>query len=168
MTLSMYQASAPIFLRQFAALTAIITKAEAFAAAGNFDEAQFIDARLAPDMLNFAKQVQIATDGAKAGIARLAGVEIPAFPDSEVTFAQLKARIAKTVAFIESVPAAGVDGSENKAIAFKIRDRDLAFTGQSFLLHFVLPNFFFHVTTAYAILRHKGVQIGKMDFLGAS
>lgn len=162
----MYQASAPIFLRQFASLTAIIDKAEAFVKVGGLNEADFIDARLAPDMLNFAKQVQIATDGAKAGIARLGGVEIPAYDDTETTFAELKERIAKTVAFIESVPAASVDGTEDKAIEFTIRDLELKFVGQPFLLHFVLPNFFFHVTTAYAILRHKGVEIGKIDFLG--
>jgi hypothetical protein len=168
MSLSMYQASAPIFLRQFAALSAIIDKAEAFAKAGNVDEADFIDARLAPDMLNFAKQIQIATDGAKAGMARLAGVKIPVFADTETTFAELKERIARTVTFIEGVPAAAVDGSEDKAIVFNIRDREFKFTGQPFLLHFVLPNFFFHVTTAYGILRHKGVQIGKTDFLGGN
>jgi hypothetical protein len=167
MSLSMYQASVPIFLRQFAALTAIIEKAQAFVKDGGLDEAEFIDARLAPDMLNFAKQVQIATDGAKGGIARLAGVDVPAFADTETTFDELKDRIARTVAFIESVPAGSVDGTEDKALAFKIRDKDMKFVGQPFLLHFVLPNFFFHVTTAYGILRHKGVQIGKMDFLGA-
>jgi hypothetical protein len=166
MSLSMYQASTPIFLRQLAALAAIIDTAQAFAKAGGLEEAEFIDARLAPDMLNFAKQVQIATDGAKAGVGRLAGVEIPAFADTETTFDELKERIAKTVAFIQSVPAAEVDGSEDKAIVFKIRDHEMNFVGQPFLLHFVLPNFFFHVTTAYAILRHKGVQIGKRDFLG--
>jgi hypothetical protein len=162
----MYQASAPIFLRQFAALTAIIEKGEAFARANGLDEADFIDARLAPDMFNFAKQVQIATDGSKAGIARLAGGETPVFADTETNFAELKERIARTVAFIESVPAASVDGTEDKAIVFDIRGKEYKFTGQPFLLHFVLPNFFFHVTTAYAILRHKGVQIGKGDFLG--
>ena len=166
MSLSMYQASAPIFIHQLGALTAIIGKAEAFVKDGGLDEGKFIDARLAPDMLNFAKQIQIATDGAKAGIARLAGVEIPAFGDSETNFAELKERIAKTITFIRSVPAAAVDGTEDKAIEYKIRDRELKFVGQSFLLHFVLPNFFFHVTTAYAILRHNGVPIGKKDFLG--
>lgn len=165
MPLSMYQASAPIFFRQLAALMKIIEKAEAFAKAGNIDESEFVDARLAPDMLNFAKQIQIATDGAKAGIARLAGVEIPAYADTETTFVELKERIAKTVAFIETVPVASVDGTEDKAIEFKISDREFKFTGQPFLLHFVLPNFFFHVTTAYGILRHKGVEIGKIDFL---
>jgi hypothetical protein len=167
MSLSMYSASASVFLRQLASLTAIVEKAETFSKAGGLDEATFIDARLAPDMLNFAKQVQIATDGAKGGIGRLAGVEIPAFEDNETTFVELKERIAKTVAFIQSVPAAAVDGTEDKLLEFKIRDRDMKFTGQPFLLHFVLPNFFFHVTTAYAILRHKGVEIGKMDYLGA-
>jgi hypothetical protein len=166
MSLSMYQASVPIFVRQFAALTAIIEKAQAFVNDGALDEAEFIDARLAPDMLNFAKQVQIATDGAKGGIARLAGVDVPAFADTETTFDQLRERIAKTVAFLESVPAASVDGTEDKALAFTIRGHEMKFVGQAYLLHFVLPNFFFHVTTAYGILRHKGVPIGKMDFLG--
>lgn len=166
MSLSMYQASVPIFVRQFAALTAIIDKAQAFAKDGGLDEAGFVDARLAPDMRNFAAQVQIATDGAKGGIARLAGVEVPAFADTETTFDELKERIAKTVAFIEGVPAASVDGSEDKAIEFAIGDYEMKFVGQPYLLHFVLPNFFFHVTTAYGILRHKGVPIGKIDFLG--
>lgn len=166
MSLSMHQASAPIFVRQFAALTAIIDKAQAFVKDGGLDEAEFIDARLAPDMLNFAKQVQIATDSAKGGMARLAGVEVPAFEDNETNFDELKDRIARTVAFIESVPAASVDGTEDKAIAFAVREQEMKFVGQPYLLHFVLPNFFFHVTTAYAILRHKGVQIGKIDFLG--
>ncbi|CAN5382519.1 DUF1993 family protein [soil metagenome] len=162
----MYQASAPVFLRQFAALTAIIEKAEAFAKAGNLEEATFIDARLAPDMLNFAKQVQIASDAAKGGIARLAGIEAPAFADNEATFADLKERIAKTVAFIKSVPAEDVDGSEEKHIVLKIRDTEMTFAGQPYLLHFVLPNFFFHVTIAYALLRQNGVELGKMDYLG--
>ncbi|MDB5700571.1 MAG: hypothetical protein JWL66_770 [Sphingomonadales bacterium] len=166
MPLSMYQASAPIFLRQFAALTAIIGKAEVFAKAGELDEASFIDARLAPDMLNFAKQVQIASDGSKGGMARLAGIESPAFADTETTFLELKERITKTVAFIESVPAASIDGSEEREIVLKIAENEMKFTGQHYLLHFVLPNFFFHVTTAYAILRHKGVELGKRDFLG--
>lgn len=166
MPLSMYQASAPIFLRQFAALTVLLDKAEAHAGAQGVAEADFMTARLAPDMLPLTKQIQIASDGAKAGIGRLAGIEIPAFEDTEASFADLRTRIARTVAFIKGVPAAQVDGTEDKTITFTIRGREYSFVGQPFLLHFVLPNFFFHVSVAYAILRHQGVKIGKQDYLG--
>jgi len=166
MTLSMYQASTPVFVRQLTALGAILTKAAAFADARTIEPSTLLDARLAPDQFPLVRQVQIATDGAKGGIARLAGVEAPAFPDDETTFDQLQARIAKTIAFLQSVPADEVDGSEDRPIQIKLRSGDLDFTGQAFLLHFVIPNFFFHVTTAYAILRHNGVEIGKRDYLG--
>jgi hypothetical protein len=166
MTLSMYQASTPVFVRQLTALGAILTKAAAFADVRKIEPSTLLDARLAPDQFPLVRQVQIATDGAKGGIARLAGAEAPAFPDDETTFDQLQARIAKTIAFLQSVPADEVDGSEDRPIQIKLRSGDLDFTGQAFLLHFVIPNFFFHVTTAYAILRHNGVEIGKRDYLG--
>jgi hypothetical protein len=164
----MHQACAPIFLRQFGALSAILAKAEAFAEARNIDPSVLINDRLAPDMLPLTRHIQIATDGAKGGVARLAGMDVPSYPDTETTFAELQARIAKTVAFIQSVPADQVDGSEDKDIVLKLRDTEMRFKGQDFLMHFVLPNFFFHVTIAYAILRHDGVELGKRDFLGAA
>jgi hypothetical protein len=166
MTLSMYQASTPIFVRQLNALTAILKIAAAFAQARKIDPSVLLNARLAPDQFALVRQVQIATDGAKGGIARLAGLEAPVYPDDETTFEQLEARIAKTVAFLQSVPPEKVDGSEERPIQLTLRSGELNFTGQAFLLHFVIPNFFFHVTTAYAILRHNGVEIGKRDYLG--
>jgi hypothetical protein len=166
MTLSMYQASTPMFVRQLTALTAILKAAATFAEARKIDPSVLLNARLAPDQFPLVRQVQIATDGAKGGIARLAGLDVPAYPDDETTFEQLQARIAKTIAFLQSVSADQVDGSEDRPIEIKLRSGELNFTGQSFLLHFVIPNFFFHVTTAYAILRHNGVEIGKRDYLG--
>jgi hypothetical protein len=162
----MYQASTPMFVRQLTALTAILKTAAAFADARKIDPSVLLNARLAPDQFPLVRQVQIATDGAKGGIARLAGLEVPAYPDDETTFEQLEARLAKTIAFLQSVPAEQVDGSEERAIEIILRSGTLNFTGQAFLLHFVIPNFFFHVTTAYAILRHNGVEIGKRDYLG--
>ena len=166
MTLSMYQASTPVFVRQLTALSAILQKAAVFAQARGMDPNELLNARLAPDQFALVRQVQIATDGAKGGIARLAGLEGPVFPDDETTFEQLEARIAATIAFLQSVPADQIDGSEARPIQLKMRSGELNFVGQAFLLTFVIPNFFFHVTTAYAILRHKGLEIGKRDYLG--
>jgi len=166
MSLSMYQASTPMFVRQLTALTAILKTAAAFCEARKIDPSVLLNARLAPDQFALVRQVQIATDGAKGGIARLAALEPPAYPDDETTFDQLQARLEKTIAFLQSVPADQVDGSEARPIELQLRSGTLNFTGQDFLLHFVIPNFFFHVTTAYAILRHNGVEIGKRDFLG--
>ncbi len=167
MSLSMYQASVPVFLQQFAALSAILEKGRLHAEAAGLDPLALIATRLAPDMFPLDRQVQIATDGAKGGIARLAGITAPSFADDEKTFADLEARIAKTVAFLKTITPAQIDGTEDKAITLHIGDSDMSFLGQPYLLHFVLPNFFFHVTSAYAILRHAGVVIGKRDFLGA-
>ncbi len=167
MSLSMYQASVPVFVRQFGALSKILGKAEAFAAEQAIDPATLIAARLAPDMYPFSKQIQIASDIVKGGIARLAGIEPPAFDDTETTFAELEERIGKTVGFIASVPADQIDGSETRAILLKAGGNEYPFVGQDYLLHFVLPNFFFHVTAAYALLRQAGVPLGKMDFLAA-
>jgi uncharacterized protein len=163
MSISMYRASIPVFIRALTNLSAILKKGEAHAGSTSF-----IDARLAPDMLTLAGQVQRASDAAKAGAARLAGIDNPSFPDTEKTFAELQARIKKTVDFLQGVKAAQIDGSEQKTIEMKAGGRELKFTGLDYLLGFALPNFYFHVTTAYAILRHKGVQIGKMDYLGGS
>ncbi len=166
MPLSMHQASVPIFVRQLTALSAILKIAEGYVELKKIDPASLIDARLAPDMFALARQIQIATDGAKGGVARLAGVEAPNFPDTETSFPELQERIAKTLAFIQSVPAEKIDGSEDKKITLKLGPNEMDFIGQPYLLHFVLPNFFFHVTTAYDILRANGVEIGKRDFLG--
>jgi hypothetical protein len=166
MTISMYQASVPVLLRQLANLSAILAKGEAHAAASHIDPAAMLAARLAPDMFPLIRQVQSASDGAKGGAARLAGIEPPSFPDDEVTFADLQARIARTVAFLETITPAQVDGGEDRAITLQAGPREFHFTGQNFLLQFVLPNVFFHCTTAYALLRHQGVPIGKIDYLG--
>ena len=167
MPLSMYQASIPVFERMLGNLDAILDKAAASAEARKFDSAVLVNARLAPDMRPLSGQIQIATDSVKGCAARLAGIEPPSFPDTEVTLADLKARVAKTVDFLKTVKAEQVDGSEDRQITLKAGPRELTFTGQAYLLNFVLPNFYFHVTTAYAILRHNGVDVGKMDFLGA-
>jgi hypothetical protein len=166
MTLSMYQASIPGFVRMLNNLSVILDKAAAHAEAKKIDPTVFINARLAPDMLPLARQVQIATDGVKGCAARLAGIEVPSFPDTETSFPELKARIAKTVAFLQSVGAAKIDGSEARKVTLKLGGKDETFLGQPYLFDFVIPNFYFHVTTAYAILRHNGVEIGKGDYLG--
>jgi hypothetical protein len=166
MAISMYQASVPIFLQMLNSLSAILDKAEAFAAERKIEPVVLLGWRLAPDMFPLARQVQIATDQAKGCCARLAGVEIPKYADDETTFADLKGRIARTIAFVESFEPAAVDGSEERAIALTAGSRELRFTGQDYLVSFVLPNFYFHVTTAYAIFRHCGLPIGKRDFLG--
>jgi hypothetical protein len=167
MSLSMHQASVPVFTRMFGNLDAILDKAAADAEARKIDMAVLLNARLAPDMHPLTRQIQIASDAAKGCVARLAGVEAPSFPDTETTLAEVKERIAKTVAYVQSVGADKIDGSEAREIVLKFPGGEFKFTGQDFLLGFALPNFFFHVTTAYAILRHNGVPVGKRDFLGA-
>jgi len=166
MSLSMYQASIPVFIRQLNNLSAILKKGEAHALARKIEPEVFINARLAPDMFPLSRQVQIATDGVKGCAARLAGVEVPSYPDTEKTFAELYARIAKTLEFIKSFKANQIDGSEERKVTLKLRGEDTTFAGQWYLLNFVLPNLYFHVTTTYAILRHNGVDIGKKDFIG--
>jgi hypothetical protein len=163
----MYQASIPVFLRMLGNLSAILDKAAAHAEAKKINETVFITARLAPDMLALSNQIQIASDSAKGCAARLAGIEVPSYADTETTFPELKARIEKTVAFLKSIKPEQIDGSEERNINIKQRTRELNLPGQAFLLHYAMPNFYFHVTTAYAILRHNGVEIGKMDFLGS-
>lgn len=167
MPLSMSQASVSIFTQQLAALSAILDKAIAHCQAKGIDPKDLVDARLAPDMFPFARQIQIATDQAKGAAARLSGREIPKFEDTEQTFEELKARIAKTLAFIGSVPAGEIDGSEERDVTIPVAGQPRTLKGQLYLLRSSLPNFFFHVTTAYDILRHKGVEIGKRDYLGA-
>jgi hypothetical protein len=150
------------------ALSNILDKAAAQAKERGVDPATLIEARLAPDMFAFARQVQIATDHAKGATARLAGREVPSYADDEASFEALKARIGKTLAFIESVPPAALDGSETRDVVLKVGGREMRFDGRTYLLHFALPNFYFHVTTAYDILRMNGIEIGKRDFMGAA
>ncbi len=166
--MSMYSASVPIFLKTLGSLVSVLDKAEAHAATKKFDSGVLLAARLAPDMLPFTKQIQIACDAAKFGVARLAGVDAPKFEDNETTLAELKARIAKTIDYIATVPASEIDGTEDNDIAVPMRGAEPArFKGVAYLQYFVLPNFFFHVSMAYALLRHNGVDLGKRDFLGA-
>lgn len=166
MSLSMYQASIPLFVRMFGNLAAILDKAALYADAKKIDPAVLLNARLAPDMHPLTRQVQIASDAAKGCAARLAGVEIPGFADTESSFAELQARIQKTLDFIQGFSPAQIDGSEEREVVMRFPGAELKFSGQDYLLHFVLPNFYFHLTTAYAILRHNGLEIGKMDYLG--
>ncbi|HZH12921.1 MAG TPA: DUF1993 domain-containing protein [Archangium sp.] len=167
MSLSMYQASIPVFIRMLGNLSAILDKAAAYAETKKIDPSVLINARLAPDMQPLSFQVQVASDMAKGCAARLAGIDAPSFPDTETTFPQLQERIAKTVAFLKTVTAEQVDGSEERDVVLKLRGQETRFKGQPYLLTFVLPNFYFHLTTAYAILRHNGLDIGKADFIGA-
>ncbi|GAB4556001.1 MAG: DUF1993 family protein [Rhizobacter sp.] len=166
MPITMYSASVPVFVRKLGSLAKWIDKAEAHAQAKKFDGAVYLAARLAPDMLPFTKQIQIACDGAKFCIARLAGVDAPKHEDHEATLAQLKERIASTLAFIQSVPEAQIVGTDDKDISVPRRDGAVSMKGEFYLNHYALPNFYFHVTTAYALLRHNGVELGKSDFLG--
>ena len=166
MTISMYSASVPSLARSLSNLREILHKAEAHAVTHKIDPTVLIGARLYPDMFPLSRQVQIATDMAKGGASRLAGREIPKYEDDETTFAQLLARIDKTLQWLESFKPEDINGSEDKNIELKIHERTLSFNGQSYLLDYVLPNVYFHVTTTYAILRHNGVEIGKKDFLG--
>jgi uncharacterized protein len=166
MTISMYQASAPRFANTLNNLAGIMDKAKAHAAAKKIDEQVLTAARLYPDMFALARQVQIACDTAKGAVARLAGVEIPKHEDTEKTFDELKERIARTIAFIATVPAARIDGCEGREISLKLGAREVQWKAMQYLLGFALPNFYFHVATAYGILRHNGVELAKRDFIG--
>ena len=166
MSLTMYQTSIPVFIRMLGNLSSILDKAAAHAETKKIDPAIFINARLAPDMYSLSRQIQIATDVVKGCAARLSGIEVPSYEDNESTFPELQARIAKTVTFLQSVKAEQLDGSEERTVTLKIHGRDTDLLGGPYLLNFVLPNFYFHVTTAYAILRHNGLELGKKDFVG--
>ena len=168
MKISMYQASVPVFNRMLNNLAAILEKGAAHAAAKKIDPAVLVNGRLCPDMFPLSKQIQIAADTAKGCVARLAGQEPPKYEDSEATFADLVARINKTVAYVNTFKPGQIDGSEGKTITLQMRSGSLTFLGMPYLLDFVYPNFYFHVTTAYGILRHSGVELGKQDFLGKS
>ncbi len=168
MPLSMSQASIPVFEVGLNALSAVLDKAEAYAATKKFDPVVLLQMRLAPDMFNLTRQVQVATDQARRGSARLAGVEPAVFEDTETTLAQLKARLAKTVAYLKTLDAKAIDASADRDIVFPLGGGKTGqMKGADYLNHFVLPNYYFHLTTAYDILRHCGVDIGKRDFIGA-
>lgn len=166
MALSMYDLSVPVFSRGLGQLAHLLEKSLAHARANDIDPAALVDARLAPDMLTLAGQIQRASDASKLGVARIAGITAPSFPDEEKTYDDLLARIAKTQDFLATVDRALVDGQEERSVTIKAREGEAHFTAQRYLLQFALPNFFFHLTTAYGVLRHKGMPIGKMDYLG--
>jgi len=167
MQISMYQASAPRFANALRNLSAILDKARAHAEARKIDPLVLTACRLYPDMLPLTRQVQIACDTAKGAVARLAGVEAPRHEDTENTFDELKARVEKTLTFIEGFKPAQLDGSETKQIELKLGPREVKWQGMQYLLGFALPNFYFHVATAYGILRHNGVELGKRDYIGS-
>jgi hypothetical protein len=162
----MYQASIPGLVHMLRNLDAILARAAAHAEAKKIEPAVLVNSRLYPDMLPLARQIQIATDTAKGCGARLAGEEPPKYEDTEASFPELSARIQKTIAYLESIKAEAIEGSEEREITLRLRNASYTFRGVSYLLNFVLPNFYFHVTTAYAILRHNGVELGKQDYLG--
>ena len=166
MSLSMYQASVPVFVQYLTGLDAMLDKAAAFCAAKKIDETVFTGLRIAPDMFALARQVQLASDFAKGPTARLAGLEVPAWDDTEKTIPELKARIKKTLDYIHGFKASQIDGSENRDIQLKVRGNPVTFKGQNYLLNFAMGHFNFHVVTAYNIMRHAGVEIGKGDFIG--
>ena len=169
MAMSMYKASIPVFQHMLKNLSHILDKGEKHAQDRKFDAANLTAYRLAPDMLPFTRQIQIACDAAKNGVARISGVEAPKFEDSEQTFTELKARIQKTLDYLAKVPASALDGTEDKEITFPIgREATRTMKAQDYLLTWALPNFFFHITTAYAILRHNGVDLGKADYLAGA
>jgi hypothetical protein len=167
MSLSIYQASVPAFERTLVNLKAILEKAAAHASERKIEESALITARLFPDMLPLSKQIQIAADFARGTAARLAGVEMPKVEDTETTFAELITRIDQTLDYVKSLPAAKFEGSETREISRPIGGKPMTFTGADYLVKFALPNFYFHATTAYAILRHNGIALGKLDYLGS-
>jgi hypothetical protein len=167
MSVSMHSSSVPVFVRMLNNMLAWLDKAQAHAEARKFDTANYLGLRLAPDMLPFTRQIQIATDGVKGCVARLSGQEVPKWEDNEASFDDLRARIRKTIDYAQSVPASQIDGSEAREIVLPMRAGDpLRFTGESYLKHFVLPNLYFHAGMTYALLRQAGVELGKRDFLG--
>ena len=164
----MYQATIPSLTLTLTNLMGILEKGAAYAEAKKIDPAILIGTRLYPDMFPLSRQVQIASDIARRGTARLAGVEVPSVEDNEVTFPELIARLEETIAYLETFTPQQIDGTETKSINLPVGGETMVFNGQSFLFSFVLPNVYFHVTTAYNILRHCGVEVGKRDYLGAS
>ena len=165
MTISLYKSSVPIFVQFLTGLSAVLDKAAAFAEAKKVEPAVLLNTRLAPDMFPLTKQVQIATDHAKGCVARLAGAQIEAIEDTETTFADLQARIKKVLSIVESFKPEQLDGSETREITIKIPNMELKFSGLDYVNQWAMPNFYFHTTMAYAILRHNGIELGKKDFL---
>jgi uncharacterized protein len=166
MSISMYQASVPTFIHSLKALAGVLDKGARHAEAKGIDPTVLLGSRLYPDMFPLTRQVQIASDNAKGPSARLAGMEPPKFDDNEASFADLQARITKTIDFLQTLKPAQIDGSEDRQVVLQMRAGPLEFKGQAYLLNFALPNFYFHCATVYAILRHNGVEVGKKDFLG--
>jgi len=166
MPVTMHSISLPLFTRMLSNLSAILDKAEAFATAKKVDPDVLLNARLAPDMFPLKRQVQLASDFAKGAAARLSGQEIPKWEDNEKSFADLKARIKRTQDYIAGFGAGQIDGSETRDVSLTIAQKPAVLKGQAFLLNYAFPHFFFHVTTAYNILRHNGVEVGKRDFMG--
>jgi uncharacterized protein len=166
MTISLYQASVPAFIRALNNLAAILEKGAAHAQARKIDDSVLLNSRLFPDMFPLVRQVQIATDTARSGAGRLAGVEFPAYEDKEATFQELALRIHNTIGFLQSLQPAQIDGAEDKTISWQTRSSTKNMLGLPYLMNHLLPNVYFHVTTAYGILRHNGVELGKKDFLG--
>jgi hypothetical protein len=166
MKISMYQASVPVYSRMLTNLAAVLEKAAAQAEAKKIDPTVLINSRLYPDMFPLVRQVQVAADNAKGPAARLAGLEPPKYEDNEKTFPELRERIQKTINYLKIIKPEQIDGSEERTITLQVRGNTVTFQGMPYLLNFALPNFFFHVTTAYDILRHNGVEIGKQDYLG--
>ena len=167
-TSNMYKTSIPVFKQLLTSLSAILTKAEVYANEKKFEPAVLLNSRLYPDMFSLIRQVQVAADFAKSVSARLAGVEVPMYEDNEQTFADLQARISKTLSFIESLTPAQFEGSEQHEIVLRPgTPKEKKLVGHNYLFNYGLPQFFFHVTTAYAILRHNGLEVGKGDFMGA-
>jgi len=162
----MHTASVPVFVRMLNNLLTWLDKAQAHAEARKFDTANYLGLRLAPDMLPFTRQIQIASDAAKGCVARLAGVDVPKWDDTEASLDDLRARVRKTMDYVQSIPADKIDGSEAREVVLQMRAGEIRFSGENYLRHYALPNFYFHLTTAYALLRHAGVEIGKTDFLG--
>lgn len=167
MQMSMYHASIPLFAHMLRNLDAILAKGVAHAEAKGFDPGVLVNARLYPDMFPLSRQVQIATDVVKGCPARLSGQEPPSFEDNESSFPELSERVKKTIAFLETFEAEQIDGTEDKQVTLKLRSGEVKLDGYKYLTGFVIPNFFFHVTTTYDILRHNGVELGKKDFTGA-
>jgi uncharacterized protein len=166
--ITLYDASVPLYINMLRNLSALLDKAQAHAAAHGLALSSLAEARLAPDMHPLTGQIQLASDAAKGGAARLAGVTAPSFPDVETTFPELQERIAKTIAFLETIKPDQINGGEERTIELKTPNRTMTFNGLDFLLRFSLPNFLFHVTTAYAVLRSQGVPLGKMDYLAGA
>jgi hypothetical protein len=167
MAISMHSASVPIFVRMLTNMLTWLDKAEAHAQAKKFDSNNYLGLRLSPDMLPFSAQIQIASDSVKACVARLAGLEAPKWEDKEASLKELRARVTKTIEYAQSVPAAKIDGSDGRQVLVPMGPgRTVPMSGELFLKHFSLPNFFFHCTMTYALLRQAGVELGKMDYLG--